>query len=51
VRAVLDEYMLEMMYELPERERRGVTYIVDGDAIDNELALDELPQRLAKESA
>jgi ATP-dependent Clp protease ATP-binding subunit ClpX len=51
LRAVLDEYMLEMMYELPERERRGVTYIVDGDAIDNELALDELPQRLAKESA
>jgi ATP-dependent Clp protease ATP-binding subunit ClpX len=51
LRAVLDEYMLEMMYERPERERRGVTYIVDGDAIDNELALDELPQRLAKESA
>jgi ATP-dependent Clp protease ATP-binding subunit ClpX len=51
LRAVLDEYMLEMMYELPERERRGVTYIVDGDAIDNELALDELPQRLAKDSA
>jgi ATP-dependent Clp protease ATP-binding subunit ClpX len=51
LRAVLDEYMLEMMYELPEHDRRGVTYIVDSDAIENALALDELPQRLAKESA
>jgi ATP-dependent Clp protease ATP-binding subunit ClpX len=51
LRAVLDEYMLEMMYELPEHDRRGVTYVVDADAIENSLALDELPQRLAKESA
>jgi ATP-dependent Clp protease ATP-binding subunit ClpX len=51
LRAVLDEYMLEIMYELPERDHAGTTYIIDADAIENGLNLEELPQRRAKESA
>src|SRR5690606_35508978 len=51
LRAVLDEYMLNIMYDLPERDRSGITYIIDADAIENNLSLDEIPQRKAKESA
>jgi ATP-dependent Clp protease ATP-binding subunit ClpX len=51
LRAVLDEYMLDIMYDLPERDRAGTTFIIDADAIENALRLDELPQRRAKESA
>ena len=51
LRAVLDEYMLDIMYELPERDHAGVTYIIDAESIENGLTLDELPQRRAKESA
>jgi ATP-dependent Clp protease ATP-binding subunit ClpX len=51
LRAVLDEYMLEIMYELPDRNNAGITYIIDADAIENGLSLSEIPQRKAKESA
>jgi ATP-dependent Clp protease ATP-binding subunit ClpX len=51
LRAVLDEFMLEPMYELPESSSAGVTYIVDRDSIDKGVTLSKLPQRKAKESA
>ena len=51
LRAVLDEFMLEIMYDLPERNHAGTTYVIDADAIENDLSLAELPQRRAKESA
>ena len=54
LRAVLDECMLEMMYELPERGHpagAGVTYVIDADALENRLPLAQLPQRRIKESA
>ncbi len=51
LRAVLDEYMLEAMYELPESQSAGVTYIIDAESIENGLSLDRMPQRKAKESA
>jgi len=51
LRAVLDEVMLDMMYELPDRDNAGVTYILDADAIESKLSLSELPQRLATKSA
>jgi len=51
LRAVLDDVMLDMMYELPERDNAGVTYILDADAIESKLSLSELPQRLATKSA
>jgi hypothetical protein len=36
---------------LPERDLAGTTFIIDADAIENALTLEELPQRRAKESA
>ena len=51
LRAVLDEFMLDMMYELPDLDCGGATYIIDGDAVRNKASLAELPQRQAKESA
>ena len=51
LRAVVDEFMLDVMYELPEADSEGVSYVIDADAIESKLTLDELPQRKAKESA
>jgi ATP-dependent Clp protease ATP-binding subunit ClpX len=51
LRAVLDEFMLEMMYELPERTNTGITYVIESDDVDNRTPLAELTQRKAKESA
>ncbi len=51
LRAVLDEYMLNIMYDLPSRDRSGTTFIIDADAVENGLRLDELPQQRVKESA
>ena len=51
LRAVVDEFMLDVMYELPEADSEGVNYVIDAEAIENKLTLDELPQRKAKESA
>ncbi len=51
LRAVLDEYMIQSMYELPELNARGVTFVIDGDAIRNSVSVRDLPRRKAKESA
>ena len=51
LRAVLDEFMLDVMYELPEAQSTGVTYILDAESIENGLTLAQMPQRRAKESA
>ncbi len=51
LRAVMDEFMLDVMYELPESHSDGVTYVVDAEALESKLSLAEIPQRKAKESA
>ncbi len=51
LRAVLDDFMLEIMYELPEHDRDGITYVIDAEAIENGLSLDELPQQKAENVA
>ncbi len=51
LRAVIDEIMLDSMYQLPEVQPSGITYVVDAHAIENNLSLADLPQRKAKESA
>ncbi|MHC4106940.1 MAG: ATP-dependent Clp protease ATP-binding subunit ClpX [Planctomycetota bacterium] len=51
LRAVLDEYMLDIMYELPEIDSAGVTFLLDADAIINRVGIRELRQQRAKESA
>jgi len=45
LRAILDEYMLNIMYDLPDQDRTGTTYIIDKQAIADRLPLHELPQR------
>ena len=52
LRAVMDEFMLPLMYDLPDRENGGVTYLITAEALSQELQLDQLacPQQ-ARESA
>ncbi len=51
LRAVLDEYMLDIMYELPESDAAGTSFLIDAAAIENRLGVADLQQRRAKESA
>jgi ATP-dependent Clp protease ATP-binding subunit ClpX len=51
LRAVLDEFMLEMMYDLPDYDSTGVTFVVDHADIVDRTPLAELTARKAKESA
>ena len=51
LRAVLDDFMLDLMYDLPDCDNSGVSYIVDRDALSNRASLSELRQRKVKESA
>ncbi|MHC5025462.1 MAG: ATP-dependent Clp protease ATP-binding subunit ClpX [Planctomycetota bacterium] len=51
LRAVIDEYMLNIMYDLPEVDRTGTTFVLDADAIREQRPLNEITQRQAKESA
>ena len=48
---MIDEFMLDTMYQLPDVQSSGVTYVVDAHALENNLSLADLPQRKAKESA
>ena len=50
LRAVMEEVMLGLMYELPEMDNRGVEYIIDVEAVERKMSLKELPVR-RKESA
>jgi ATP-dependent Clp protease ATP-binding subunit ClpX len=42
LRAVMDELMMPMMFDLPELENDGVTYVIDGDAVEHPRSLSEL---------
>ncbi len=50
LRAVMEEVMLGLMYDLPEMDNRGTEYIIDTEAVERRMALKELPVR-RKESA
>lgn len=51
LRAVLDEFMLELMYDLPDCDNTGITYVIDRDAVTSRPALGDLSRVEAKESA
>jgi ATP-dependent Clp protease ATP-binding subunit ClpX len=51
LRAVLDEFMLELMYELPDHDNTGTTYVIDGENVTRGAKLSDLTRRQAKESA
>ncbi len=50
LRAVAEEVMLVLMYDLPEQDNRGVEYIIDEEAVNRRLSLKEL-KVLRKETA
>ena len=53
LRAVMDEFMLDLMYDLPDRDNQNIVYVVDGHHVGNKPALDDLAtvKASAKESA
>ncbi len=51
LRAVLEEVMLDIMYELPDANSEGVTYIIDRQAVESRRHLNQLATRRKKESA
>ncbi|MGA1046308.1 MAG: ATP-dependent Clp protease ATP-binding subunit ClpX, partial [Phycisphaerales bacterium] len=51
LRAVMDEAMLERMYELPELDNANTPYVIDAAAIEAGTPLPKLARRIAKESA
>ena len=52
LRAVIDELMLDLMYDLPESDRAGHTYVVDQDTLTGKHQLDDLLRPVeARESA
>ncbi|MGA1631202.1 MAG: ATP-dependent Clp protease ATP-binding subunit ClpX [Phycisphaerales bacterium] len=51
LRAVMDEAMLDRMYELPELDNANTTYVIDAAAIEAGTPLPKLARRIAKESA
>ncbi len=49
LRSVMEELMLELMYELPELDNDGARYVIDADAVDGDASLAEL--RVAKKES
>ena len=50
LRAVMDEIMVDLLYDLPEQDNDGVIYVIDPDAVENGADLDRMARR-SKESA
>lgn len=50
LRAVMEEVMIGLMYDLPEMDNRGTEYIIDEEAVNRRLSLKDL-KVLRKESA
>jgi ATP-dependent Clp protease ATP-binding subunit ClpX len=42
LRAVLEEMMLELMFELPDHATRGAEYVIDEEAVEHARKLDEI---------
>jgi ATP-dependent Clp protease ATP-binding subunit ClpX len=51
LRSVMEEVMIDLMYDLPDMDNSNVTYVIDQDAIERKKPLADLARRLAKESA
>ena len=53
LRAVIDNFMIDVMYELPDRDNQDAVYLINANDIENGLELDTIqqPKKAAKESA
>ena len=50
LRAVMDEIMVDLLYDLPEQDNEGVVYVIDPEAVENGADLERMARR-SKESA
>jgi len=51
LRAVMEEVMLDMMYDLPDMDNEAVKYVIDADAVLGHKTLADVQQVKKKESA
>ncbi|MDP7008295.1 MAG: ATP-dependent Clp protease ATP-binding subunit ClpX [Phycisphaerales bacterium] len=53
LRSVIDQFMIDVMYDLPDRDNQDAVYLIDAAGIERGLDLDEMlcKPRPAKESA
>ncbi|MDP6542313.1 MAG: ATP-dependent Clp protease ATP-binding subunit ClpX, partial [Phycisphaerales bacterium] len=53
LRAVIDQFMIDVMYDLPDRDNQDAVFVIDAASIERGLDLDDMLQepRAAKESA
>ncbi|MBC8522393.1 ATP-dependent Clp protease ATP-binding subunit ClpX [PVC group bacterium] len=53
LRAVIDQFMIDVMYDLPDRDNQDAVYVIDAASIERGLDLDDMLQEppAAKESA
>ena len=51
LRAIMEEIMLSLMYDLPDSECKGVKFVIDAESIEQRVPLDQLQRVVKKESA
>ena len=53
LRAVIDNFMIDVMFDLPDRDNQNAVYLIDAKSIEEGLNLDKMlqPHKVAKESA
>ena len=51
LRAVVDELMTDLMYQLPELDNSGITYVVDEESVRSGMLVPEKLRQRARESA
>ena len=51
LRSVMEDLMLDLMYDLPDLNNKGVKYVIDEAAVRNPKPLKELGRAIQKESA
>ncbi|MAJ45999.1 MAG: ATP-dependent protease ATP-binding subunit ClpX [Planctomycetes bacterium TMED75] len=51
LRAVLDELMIDKLYDLPENDHNGLTFIIDGSSVRNNTGLTDLEVRNNKKES
>ena len=51
LRSVMEDMMLDLMYDLPDLNNKGVKYVIDKEAIEHPRPLKELAVSVKKESA
>ncbi len=51
LRGIMEEVMLDLMYDLPDMDNDGVKYVMDDDDIEHRKTLSEIQQVRKKESA